>query len=257
MSNPALPGLFVLVLCLFCGCSAGGGARPGLTLHRIQSSSESLAYVVYTPEHAPTPTPVILFLHGRGECGSDGWKHPRISTIMTDVMKSPDRWPFVIVMPQKPDTDKQWEHYDALVMQALERTIREQNLDRRRVYLTGLSQGGHGTWMFAAAHPDIFAAVAPICGYLDLREFRSGTTPAELAAKIDDVPVWCFHGDADNIVPASQSTVIMESLRAHRTLGDAGGSDTRFTVYKGVGHNAWDNAYAEPELPAWLLARRR
>jgi predicted peptidase len=157
------------------------------------------------------------------------------------VMRDCDRWPFLIVMPQKPDSEKAWEHYDGAVMAMLEAARKQHRGDPARTYLTGLSQGGHGTWTIAAAHPDAFAAIAPICGYGDA---------AAIAPKVKDIPTWCFHGEDDSVVPVKKSRDIIDAIE------HAGGSP-RFTTYPGVGHNSWDRAYGDPELSKWLLSHRR
>ncbi len=242
--------------------SPPGPAGPGFVLQRLEVSGQRMACVVYTPENrAGARPPAILFLHGRGECGDDGWKHVRNSSIAQAVMAAPDRWPFVIVMPQKPDGDAQWEDFDAIVMALLDAAIREHGVDPARVYLTGLSQGGHGTWKFAAVHPNRFAAIAPICGYIN-PDFRNAppdaAEAAEIAARLDAMPVWCFHGRADDIVPAAHSEAMMRAIRARRgAQGACEAPEAKLTIYPGVKHNAWDEAYAEPELPGWLLRFRR
>src|SRR5262249_11286470 len=113
--------------------------------------------------------------------------------------------------------------------------------DEKRVYLTGLSQGGHGTWMIAADHPELWAAIAPICGYLE---------PKRVIEKIKSIPVWCFHGEADDAVPGRQTSDLAAAAKA-------AGGDVKITTYPGVGHNSWDKAYREEKLGAWFLEHTR
>ena len=113
-------------------------------------------------------------------------------------------------------------------------------MDPRRVYLTGISLGGFGAWMIPPRRPGLFAAVVPVCG---------GGDPAEAPALVD-LPIWAFHGGADPVVPARHSERMAAAVRA------AGGAP-RLTIYAGVGHASWEQAYAEPELPQWLLSKRR
>ena len=147
----------------------------------------------------------------------------------------------------------------AQAMAALDSAIKEFHGDPGRLYLTGLSLGGYGTWSIAAEHPGKFAALAPVCG--GIRRPRRGAAEqppenpstdlfAETAKKIGSTPVWVFHGDADKSVPVTESQKMVEALKAI-------GGNVKFTEYPGVGHNSWDNAYADDDLWKWLLAHRR
>lgn len=249
-------GLLLLSACAVPSREAmRGGARvdelvdrspPGFELRRIGEGDQAMAYVVYTPEgRTDEAMPAILFLHGAGECGTDGWKQVAHSSLARWIMDEPKRWPFVVIMPQKPELRKEWEHYDATVMKILDDTIARESIDASRVYLTGLSQGGHGTWVIGATHPERFAAIAPICGYGD---------PDMLAGPLDSMPVWAFHGLADKTVPPSQTTNITKVLRDRRGKD---GAELKESLYPGVGHNSWDNAFAEKELPGWFLKYRK
>lgn len=242
-----------LVLGACAGPARDGGAAnvadrtpPGFELRRMGEGEQALAYVVYTPEgRGEAAMPAILFLHGAGECGTDGWKHVGKSSLAESIMDDPKRWPFVVIMPQKPVLKKEWETYDATVMKILDDTMSRENIDRTRVYLTGLSQGGHGTWVIGATHPDRFAAIAPICGYGD---------PDILAGPLASMPVWAFHGLADKVVPSAQTTNITKVLRDRRGKD---GAELKETLYPSVGHNSWENAFAEKELPGWFLKHTR
>ena len=117
---------------------------------------------------------------------------------------------------------------------------KEYKVDPKRVYLTGLSMGGFGTWSLAIKDPTRWAAIVPICGGGDAKQ----------AAKIKDLPCWCFHGDADPAVAVGMSRTMIQALK------DAGGQP-KYTEYPGVGHNSWDKAYATPDLYKWLLSQQR
>ena len=117
---------------------------------------------------------------------------------------------------------------------------KEFNTDKKRTYLTGLSMGGYGTWSLAAAFPDRWAAIAPVCG---------GGDPKS-ADKIKDIPCWCFHGGADPVVKPAQSTAMIDALKKV-------GGKPKYTEYEGVGHNSWDKAYGTDELYTWLLEHKK
>ncbi len=148
----------------------------------------------------------------------------------------------------------------AQAMAALEASIKEFHGDRNRIYLSGLSMGGFGTWEFAARNPGRFAALVPICSgvrpqknWPQLRvtlvdDPKIADPYAEIARHIGSTPVWIFHGDADPAVPVDESRHMAEALKAAN-------AKFKYTEYPGVGHNSWDQAYAEPDLVPWLLAQ--
>jgi len=236
--------LFVLVV----GATAAYAGVPesapptGFLFKSLRYEEKDNRYVVFVPSNydAEKKWPVIVFLHGAGECGTDGVKQVA-QGIGTAILWNVEKWPFIVLFPQKPVLRAQWEEYDGLVMAMLEQAKQDYNVDTARLYLTGLSQGGHGTWAIAARHPDLYAAIAPICGYGDAKAF---------AEPLKNVPIWCFHGEADTVVPVKQSQDMVEAIKA------AGGSP-KLTVYPGVGHNSWDKAYREEKLYEWFLEHKR
>ena len=127
-----------------------------------------------------------------------------------------------------------------LTLEVLAGLQKEFDLDENRLYITGLSMGGYGTWDVIWRHPKMFAAAVPVCGGGD-------ESKAEL---IKDIPIWCFHGGADPVVPTDRSRNMIKAIKA------AGGTP-KYTEYPGVGHNSWDRAYSEPELPKWLFSQKR
>jgi acetyl esterase/lipase len=213
-------------------------------------------YQVYLPEEWRRDDhkrwPVILFLHGRGERGSDGMWQTQIG-LPEAVRDHPDRWPFVIVMPQCPLANF-WTDPEmlAMAMAALDEETKEFHGDPERTYLTGLSLGGYGAWELARLHPHRWAAVAIVASgvfwsYAPERWQKASSLPAEYAHALGHTPVWLFHGSDDPVVAPRESELMFEAFKA------AGGR-VRLWVYQGLRHDCWTRAYGEPELPRWLLS---
>jgi predicted peptidase len=253
--------LFLLVVaCIQTACARR--VETGFLNRTITVNGTQYCYQVYIPaDYTPKKKwPVILFLHGAGERGEDCELQTRVG-IGPAIRRDTTSFPCLVVLPQCRRGLVWAGEMEAQALQALEQTIKEFNGDRQRVYLTGLSMGGYGTWYFAARHPGKFAAIAPICGGVvpparfPFPPDAAAQIPAEkpyetIAAKIGKTPVWIFHGDADLSIPVG------ESRRMHAAL-QASGGNVKYTEYPGVGHNSWDQAYAEPGLLSWLLAQRR
>jgi predicted peptidase len=195
-----------------------------------------LDYLLYHPQKETAgPPPLLLFLHGMGERGHDlslVKKHgpPRVIEGGTEL-------PFVIAAPQCAE-GAVWQPHSLLAL--VDDLLERYDLDSRRVYVTGLSMGGSGTWALANAHPDRFAAIAPICGPFTMVD-PTGFT---------NLPIWCFHGAMDETVPVTDSLRMVGWLRNS-------GSDVRFTVYPDAGHDSWTEAYAGSELYEWLLTHKK
>jgi predicted peptidase len=200
-----------------------------------------LRYLLFLPEdyqtHPGKKWPLILFLHGAGERGDD-LELIKQHGIAKIVEEQPD-FPFIAVSPQCP-ADAMWWEYLPTLEATVNQVAAEYAVDEQRIYLTGLSMGGYGTWGLAMTYPDLFAAVAPICG---------GGIP-ESAMIIRDIPVWAFHGAEDPAVPLEASQRMVDALQ------DVGGN-VRFTVYPGVGHDSWTQTYEDPELYEWFLQHSR
>ncbi len=191
--------------------------------------------------------PMIVFLNGSGECGTDGVRQTT-QGLLPAVLNKPRDWPFVIVFPQKPESDSEWEDHEAMVLAAIEQTQREVRIDPRRIYLTGLSQGGHGTWMIASRHPRLFAAIAPVCGY-GPGGFGVEPDPQSFARVAEalasaNTPVWAFHGVKDDVVPSKQTDLMIEALLEARTRAGSS-AEIRKTLYPDLNHGCWDRAYRE------------
>jgi predicted peptidase len=199
--------------------------------------------------------PLVIFLHGGGERGTDNEKQlvhgvPRFAT-----MERREQYPCFLIAPQCPDGQKwvevDWtaEHHTQpadpgvvgqLTLALIEKTIKVLPIDRNRVYLTGMSMGGYGTWDLLARRPDLFAAGVPVCGGGD----------EATAERMAHIPVWAFHGALDTVVKPARSRNMVAAL-------DAIGGEPLYTEYADVGHHSWDRAYADPALYHWLFAQRR
>jgi predicted peptidase len=235
-------------------------AETGFLHRTVQVDSVTYRYQVYVPaSYSPSKKwPVVLFLHGGGERGSDGERQTTVG--LPARLRQMKDFPAIVVMPQCRQ-DVSWGDplMEAQTFAALDATMKEFNGDSERLYLTGLSMGGYGTWAFGYKYPEKFAALVPVCGGV----VASGQAPAwhpraknphdpyaETASRLTRVPVWAFHGERDNRVPVTESRKLTQAIKSQ-------GGNVRYTEYPGVAHNAWDRAYWEEELLPWLLAQSR
>ena len=196
-------------------------------------------YVTYFPKDygKAEKYPLVFFLHGAGERGEDldvACRHG----YMKHVRESGAEYPFIFVAPQCPD-GKYWGCYTESLLAFLDYICESLPIDRDRVYLTGLSMGGTGTWMLAMAAPERFAAIAPICG--------SGIY--WYGGILKNTPVMVYHGDCDETVPIGDSMEMVKSVNKR-------GGNAQIKVLYGVGHDAWEAAYAGDELYTWLLSHK-
>jgi predicted peptidase len=222
---------------------AAGAAEPStgfVDKVRKGPDGKESKYIVFVPAayKGDKEYPVILFLHGAGERGTDGKKQAAVG-LGAAIRKNEKDFAFIAVFPQ---AERTWSADSPDGMRAvaiLDEVMKEYKTDKKRVYLTGLSMGGGGTWSLAAKYPERWAAIVPICGFGN----------PESAVKIKDIPCWCFHGDADPAVKVDQSRAFIAALKK-------AGAEPKYTEYPGVGHNSWDKAYATPELYDWLLMQK-
>ena len=239
-----LPLILLLIIVLLAGAALADTPSKDITKGFIAKTmtigDREIKYVVYVPtSYGPKrPMPTIIFLNGYGECGRDGWR--QVFHLGNAIMLDAEKWPFIVIFPQKQSNESFWADEEIVMMSAFEQTKKEYNLDLSRVYLTGLSQGGYGTWAIAARHPNMFAAIAPVCGGGD----------EAMAKKLAEMPVWAFHGEADTTVLPEKSKEMVDWIKA-------AGGDAKLTTYPGVGHNSWDNAYRDENLGAWFLQFRK
>jgi len=207
-----------------------------------------LNYLLFLPQgYGTTPGeewPLILFLHGAGERGDDlelVKKHG-----IAKVVERQKDFPFVALSPQCPEDARWWTETEIEALNALlDEIVNRYAVDADRVYLTGLSMGGYGTWHLAEAYPHRFAAIAPICG----GGLWSSGFPDKVCV-LKHVPVWAFHGAKDPAVPLKESEKMVEALKGC-------GGNVRFTVYPDADHDAWTETYDNPELYDWFLRHRR
>lgn len=235
--------------------------ETGFLNRTVVVGSKTYPYQVYVPTDYSSRSdwPVILFLHGSGESGNDGLLQTSVG-LGAAIRQNAKGFPAVVVMPQIP-ADSQWVGAPAeAAFVALTQTMAEFKVDPQRVYLTGLSRGGHGTWYLAYRHPGMFAAIAPICGWVLERPDSPGSVPVvpaddgpalpALVRRLAKMPIWIFHGEMDTSVPVSYSREPAAALKAES-------ADVRYTEYLGLGHNSWDATYASDEFLRWLFAQRR
>ena len=238
--------LFFIFLVFLCSCRNQDGLKeqkpvPGSQTAKTFNDPVKLNYLLYLPaDYDPNRKqgyPAILFLHGAGERGDSvealtQWGPPKIA--------ENHGLPFIVISPQCPK-GHWWTSMMYQVKNLLDYSIKTYNIDTTRIYLTGLSMGGYGTFEFSMVYPDYFAAVAPMCG---------GGTPSMLNFIKKYPPIWVFHGDADKIVPVESSKIMVDALKKK-------GFDVKFTVYKGGDHYIFQKAYREEGLFDWFLEHKK
>ena len=221
-----------------------GGANTSFTIHEFRGSNEqSLRYSLFVPPNAPKALPLVLCLHGAGG-----------NTAAANLLASAtaqQQHPCIVVAPACDGRGTRWVEsafrgndkqraVTVELMEMLAAVIKETNADPARVYLTGQSMGGVGTWGLIAAYPDRFAAAIPVCGIWE---------PTD-APKLAKVPIWAFHGAQDNAVPVAGSRNMIAAIKA------AGGSP-KYTEFPDIGHGSWEAAYATAELWDWCFQQHR
>lgn len=231
------------VALLFCSVPAGAQER-GFVPKVFQGKGGPSKYALFVPHDykGDKEYPLILFLHGAGERGDDG-EAPVKQGIGNGIKfkGNESKFPFFALFPQaakggnwkagEPDSDR--------ALAILDEVMKTYKIDAKRLYLTGLSMGGSGTWSLAAAHPQKWAALVPICGMGKIED----------AARIKHIPCWCFVGDKDKSALVENNREMIKALKA-------AGGQPRYSEYPYVGHNSWDPAYVTPELYSWLLANK-
>jgi len=224
----------------------------GFLYKTVEIDQRSFAYCAYVPpQYSPERAwPAILFLHGSGERGRDGFLQTDVG-IARAIRRNHRVCPAIVVMPQCP-ANRRWD--DGMLdmaVRCLEDASHEYRFNPDRIYLTGLSLGGAGTWRLASRMPDAFAAIVPICGFWGRPDLPADPEALQaLAARLSQLPIWCFHGTADKAVSVQRSQEIVAAVQS-------AGGQIKYTEYPDAGHNAWDRAYGSPALWHWLLGHSR
>ncbi len=262
----ALTGAALLIVSAACGAESKADDRHARVVPLLErweprvytnAKGEMLPYRLLKPLHydASHAYPLVVFLHGMGERGSDNVSQLAIGVsefLASDAAMQ--RFPAVVIVPQCPNgedsNEASWSNWTPgapaitkptrLVLQTVEAARKEFAIDSDRMYIGGLSMGAFGTWNVIEEYPDLFAAAFPICG---------GGDPAK-AERIARLPLWVFHGAKDETVPPQRSR---EMVRAIQQAGGHPG----YSEYPDVGHDSWANAFEEPRLLSWLFSQKR
>ena len=233
-----------LMICVGCGTimdtkSEKAGGQSKQMLNKKITKVEDCYYLLYLPadyDKSKDKWPLIMFLHGAGERGSNievVKKHG-----LPKMIAQGKSFDFIIVSPQCPN-DLWWPEQTDVLITLLDEIEAKYRVDTDRVYLTGLSMGGFGTWTLAEKYPKRFAAIAPICG----------GSERYAANRLKKVPVWAFHGAKDNTVPLIRSQEMVDAVKK-------AGGNAKLTVYPEADHDSWTETYNNPELYQWFLSHR-
>lgn len=214
-----------------------GGSQTKHHLSKEITHKIELNYLLYLPDdyNLKDKFPLLLFLHGSGERGADLEKvkvhgPPKL-------IENGKKFPFIVLSPQCPE-DQWWDISDLDVL--LKEITANYKIDMEKIYVTGLSMGGFGTWELAIKYPDRFAAIAPVCGGGNVH----------LVKNLKNLPVWVFHGAKDQVVPIERSKEMADAL-------EKAGGNVKFTVYPDATHDSWTETYNNSELYEWFLKQRR
>jgi predicted peptidase len=253
---------YLLLLAGLCGCTLSPHAQdiPLFEKKKFVQGSDTLLYRILYPQHQEPGKryPLVLVLHGSGEKGNDNqaqlvWG----ATLFVDSLNRV-RYPALVLFPQCPENDF-WVRYAEtqdslgfsfpanapptramhLVMELITQLARTDQVNDRKIYVGGLSEGGFGTYDILWRMPQFFAAAFPICG---------GGNPQQVQSYASKFPIWVFHGGNDPTVPVANAHLMVGALKQQ-------GAKVLFTQYPGVGHDSWKNAFAEPGLLTWLFSQ--
>lgn len=257
--------MWVVAVLALSGCATTRSADKGHFVERsVTVDGRVSRYQVFVPRDAEAQRgalPVVLFLHGSGERGSDG--HRQTTAGLGPHLRDHAReFPALVVLPQAPE-DQEWSGINnRIALAALDATIAEFGADPARQYLTGMSMGGYGSWNIALEHPTRFAAIVPVCGAvlapravrasLFVESVANEADPyAAIAERLKATPIWMFHGALDDVVLPADDRKLKAAFDA------AGAGDVRYTEYPQGNHNAWDATYADAAMWDWLFVQKR
>lgn len=247
------------ILLLFLAPNVMGQDMSAYKKEVFKKGKHTMPYRILLPENynPDTAYPLLLFLHGSGERGNDN-ELPLVHGAPLFLKKEVrEKYPAIVVFPQCP-IESQWSNMKVvgdkfvfqkkgkptiamkMVQKLMKSLFREYKIDRSKIYVGGLSMGGMGTFEIVRRNPKTFAAAFPICG---------GANPGT-AAKLIQTNWWVFHGDKDGVVPFEYSENMVKALEQVN-------AKVKFSLYSGVGHNSWENAFAEPQLLTWLFSNSK
>jgi len=221
--------------------------------------TDTLHYRILYPENYDKTKkyPVVLFLHGSGERGNDNEMQLKHGSSLFTNMANRQKYPAIVIFPQCPkgdywapvsDDDINFKFVNSksptepmmLVMRLLKQLKKTESVDKKRIYVTGLSMGGMGTFDIICRYPKFFAAAQPICGGVNVERLQ----------KVKKMPIRIFHGDADQLVPA------LYSRNAYIELKAIGSQKVQIVLFKGVGHNSWDHAFKMNDFLEWMFLKK-
>lgn len=249
------------------GCNLKSSA-PGRFVERwVEIRGVTYRYQVFVPSTKfDGKRPLVVFLHGKGEVGYDGKKPVEVG-LGPYIRTHASSFPAIVIFPQAPDNTQWGGEVNQIATAAIDAASKEFKVDSDRVYLTGLSMGGLGTWLLAMEQPNRFAAIVPVCTSLLAQpeannevtdksaseKILVSTDPlASKVAAIKHIPTWIFHGGKDDLVPPAHARLMHMALKA------AGARDVHYTEFPSANHNCWDPAYSHtPELWSWVFAQHR
>lgn len=222
---------------------------PLFEKHTFTKGDEKLNYRMMTPAKVEDKKtyPLVIFLHGAGERGDDNAAQLKHGVAEFAKAATRKKHPCYLIAPQCPPKTG-WAPFGktkaapagALVVELVEKLCKELPIDKKRIYITGLSMGGFGSWNLMAKHPDLFAAGVPICGGGDVKT----------AEKLAKIPIWAFHGDEDKAVKVDLSRGMIKAI-------EKAGGKPKYTEYKGVGHDSWTQTYKNAEVIDWLFEQKK
>jgi len=239
---------FTMLLSALCGCGGismdranrGAPTGTGFMVKTVNIDGVDRHYGLFIPHDytAASHKPVIVFLHGIMEGGNNGTSNMGVG-LGPAVARRAETFPFIVVFPQSPGEWKGAERA-RIAIACLDQVQHDYSTDPGRVILTGLSNGGYGTWAIGAAYKTRFSALVPMCAYTDYEDVPS----------LVGIPIRCYHNSGDFLVPAGGSEEMFSRIKA-------AGGNMEFIKYGDIGHNCWDRAYDDPELFQWMQAARK